>query len=226
MPAPAAVAPRVQPAPVAEAPAKAPAKAPVPEVALADDAPDWNAAPAMDDLPPWEALDEAPPAADMAPGPELRSLPVREASPAAASRTEVLKRPEAPLQPTPEGDFWAEMVAQLQTSEAITALVRELALQSQLLAREEGVWRLRVASESLNMASTRERLQAALHAAGHAVRLQVELGEVSDSPAKRNAQAAAAKMQAAQDLIHNDPLVQSLMRDWGARIVPGSIQPL
>lgn len=187
---------------------------------MADDVTDWNAAPAPDDMPPWEALDQAPPA------PELRSLPVHEASPSPASRTEVLKRPEVPLQTTPEGDFWAEVVAQLQASEAITALVRELALQSQLMAREAGAWRLRVASESLNLPSTRERLQAALQAAGHAVRLLVELGEVSDSPAKRNAQAAAAQMQAAQDLIHNDPLVQSLMRDWGARIVPGSIQPL
>lgn len=198
-------------------------------VADTSDAPDWADVAVMDDLPPWEAMADAPSDAGQpvaAPGPEIRSLPVREAIAAPASRTEVLKRPEAPLQTTPEGDFWAEVVAQLQAAEAITALVRELALQSQLLAREDGVWHLRVASESLNMASTRERLQTALHSAGHAVRLQVELGEVSDSPAKRNALAAAAKMQAAEDLIHNDPLVQSLMRDWGARIVPGSIQPL
>ena len=217
-------APRVPAAPTPMA--TTPAKAPVTEAAMAEDATDWGDVPVMEDLPPWEELDKAPPAAEAAPGPALRNLPVREAPAAPASRTEVLKRPEAPLQPTPEGDVWAELVAQLQASEAITALVRELALQSQLLSREDGVWHLRVASESLNMPSTRERLQAAVQAAGHAVRLQVALGEVSDSPAKRNAQAAAAKMQAAQELIHNDPLVQSLMRDWGARIVPGSIQPL
>ena len=224
-PAPTVALPRPQAAPAHE-PAAAVAPPPVREATTAEAAPDWGDVPVMDDLPPWEALTDAPPVGEGAPGPELRSLPVREAGPSAASRTEVLKRPETPLQPTPEGDFWAEVVAQLQASEAITALVRELALQSQLLVREEGVWRLRVASESLNMASTRERLQAALQAAGHGVRLQVELGEVSDSPAKRQAQAAAAKLQAAEDLIHNDPLVQSLRRDWGARIVPGSIQPL
>ena len=182
----------------------------------------------LDDLPPWEELDDAPPPgqSDAPPAPTVRPIPVRDVTPAPASRTEVLKRAEAPLLVTPEGDFWAEVVGQLQAAEAITALVRELALQSQLLGREGDVWRLRVERESLNMPSTRERLQTALHSAGHAVRLQVELGGVSDSPAKRNAQAAAAKMDAAVQLITQDPLVQSLVRDYDAKIVPGSIQPL
>ncbi len=182
----------------------------------------------LDDLPPWEELDEAPPLAqaDAPPAPTVRPIPVRDVAPAPASRTEVLKRAEAPLLLTPEGDVWAEVVGQLQAAEAITALVRELALQSQLLGREGDVWRLRVERESLNMPSTRERLQTALHSAGHAVRLQVELGSVSDSPAKRNAQAAAAKMDEAVQLITQDPLVQSLVRDYDAKIVPGSIQPL
>ena len=168
---------------------------------MQDDAGD---APAFEDLPPWEAFEDVP-----------EHMP-EQATPA----------PVAPLQPTPEGDVWAEVVGQLQAAEAITALVRELALQSQLLAREGDIWRLRIERESLNMPSTRERLQAALHGAGHAVRLQVELGPVSDSPAKRNAQAAAAKMDAAIELIQNDPLVQSMMRDFDAKIVPGSIQPI
>ena len=118
------------------------------------------------------------------------------------------------------------MVQQLVAAEAVTALVRELALQSQLLSRESGVWRLCVDSESLARPATCERLQAALQAAGHAVRLQFDQGTVTDSPSKRNAQAASARMDAAVELIQNDPLVQSLVRDWGARIVPGSIQPL
>jgi DNA polymerase-3 subunit gamma/tau len=35
---------------------------------------------------------------------------------------------------------------------------------------------------------------------------------------------AAEKMLAAQELIHNDPLVQAMVRDFDAKIVPGSIQ--
>ena len=179
------------------------------------------------DIPPWEDLDDAsvvssaPPAA----APAIRSLPVREA-PTPSARVDALKRPEVPLQPTPDGDFWAEVVRDLMTADAITALVRELALQSQLLTRSADEWLLRIERESLNMPSTRERLQAALQAAGHAVRLAVELGPVVDSPAKRLAVAAAAKMVAAEELIQSDSLVQVMVRDFGARIVPGSIQPL
>jgi DNA polymerase-3 subunit gamma/tau len=126
---------------------------------------------------------------------------------------------------TPEGDVWYEVVQQLVQTEAINALVRELALQSQLVARDSDTWMLRVERESLNSPTSRERLQAALANAGHAVRLTVEVGRVMDSPAKRNAAAAAAKQEAAEALILNDPYVQTLMRDFGAKIVPGSIQP-
>lgn len=126
---------------------------------------------------------------------------------------------------TPEGDVWYDVVQQLVQAEAINALVRELALQSQLIARDSDTWMLRVERESLNSPTSRERLQTALTQAGHAVRLVVEVGRVQDSPAKRNAAAAAARQEAAQALIVNDPYVQSLMRDFGAKIVPGSIQP-
>ena len=181
----------------------------------------------MDELPPWEALDDGLPTAGLAvQAPPVQALPVVDAAPPASSRTEVLKRPQAPLQTTSEGDFWFGVVQQMVASEAVTALVRELALQSQLLAREGDAWRLCVDSESLARPATCERLQAALHAAGHAVRLQFSQGTVTDSPAKRNAQAAAARMDAAIELIQNDPLVQSLVRDFDAKIVPGSIQPL
>jgi hypothetical protein len=52
--------------------------------------------------------------------------------------------------PTEEGDFWHATVQQLVAAEAVTALVRELALQSQLVARDTGHWMLRVERESLN----------------------------------------------------------------------------
>ena len=195
------------------------------DVPAASDA-DWDSIPPTDDLPPWETFDEVPPTAAVD-GHPIQVLPVLDAAQAAAaSRTEVLKRPQAPLQPTAEGDFWHGVVQQLVDAEAVTALVRELALQSQLLAREDGVWCLCVDSESLARPATCERLQAALQSLGHTVRVQMVQGTVSDSPAKRNAQAAAARMDAAIELIENDPLVQSLVRDWGAKIVPGSIQPL
>ena len=127
---------------------------------------------------------------------------------------------------TPEGDFWQATVQQLVEREAISALVRELALQAQLVGRDEGHWMLRVERESLNQPASRERLKAALQAAGHAVEISVEVGAVSDSPARRNAHAAWQRQQAAEQIILNDPFVQRMQRDFGAKIVPGSIKPV
>ena len=131
----------------------------------------------------------------------------------------------AVLIPSEEGDFWHPTVQQLIADEAIIALVRELALQSQLVARDTDQWILRVERESLNQSGSRDRLQAALQNAGHSVTLLVEIGRVTDSPARRNAAAAAQRQLAAERIIFEDPFVQTMMRDFGAKIVPGSIKP-
>ena len=144
-------------------------------------------------------------------------------------QAESSREPVAPagrLVPTEEGDFWQATVADLVAREAISALVRELALQSQLVARDQGHWMLRVERESLNQPASRERLRSALHAAGHAVNLSVEVGVVTDSPARRQAAALAEKQRAAEEIIRGDPFVQAMMRDFGAKIVPGSIKPV
>ena len=127
---------------------------------------------------------------------------------------------------TEHGDFWHQTVQALVQAQAINALTRELALQSQLIGRDDDHWGLRVESESLNQAGSRDRLRHALQDAGHAVALTVEVGRVVDSPARRNASASAERQEAAESIIHNNPLVQSWIRDFGAKIVPGSIRPL
>jgi DNA polymerase III subunit gamma/tau len=134
-------------------------------------------------------------------------------------------RPPTEFVPTEEGDFWHATVQALVAAEAISALSRELALQSQLVARDTGHWLLRVERESLNQGASRERLQTALRAAGHDVQLGIEIGTVADSPARRNAAAAAERQKAAEAVILNDPFVQQMVRDFGAKIVPGSIKP-
>ena len=156
--------------------------------------------------------------------PTLQPLPVRD--PGRPSARLDTPRTAQPLVPTPEGDVWAELVQTLMAAEAVTALVRELALQSQLVERGERVWTLRIERESLNMSGSRERLQAALAAHGHEIELQVQLGPVTDSPARRQAERAQARQRAAEALIEQDPLVQAMMRDFDAKIVPGSIKPI
>jgi DNA polymerase-3 subunit gamma/tau len=127
---------------------------------------------------------------------------------------------------TPEGDFWFDTVSALLASEAITAMTRELALQSQLVTRDETQWLLRLDRESLNQPNNRDRLTVALNNAGHAVTLLVEVGTVADTPARRLLAAQAERQRQAEDTIMADPFVQTLMRDYGGKIVPGSLQPM
>jgi DNA polymerase III subunit gamma/tau len=157
------------------------------------------------------------------PASEVVGVPVRLQ---AESARETAPAGAAALVPTEEGDFWHASVGTLVSRELVTALVRELALQSQLVGRDEGYWMLRVERESLNQPASRERLQNALEAAGHKVILNVEVGTVTDSPARRIAAAAAEKQRAAEEIIQSDPFVQTMMREFGAKIVPGSIKPV
>ena len=180
--------------------------------------------------PPATVIGAEEPRTEPSPAMQVLAMPVREQGEPGA-RTQA--RPDASgnssasnLVPTEEGDFWHATVQSLVAHELITAMVRELALQSQLVARDTDQWLLRVERESLNQPSSRERLQAALLGLGYPVRLAVEVGRVSDSPAKRNTVAAAAKQQAAEESILSDPFVQSMMRDFGAKIVPGSIKSI
>ncbi len=155
------------------------------------------------------------------------AMPVRQqAEPSAAIEPQTPTTEVPHIQATPEGEFWHKLVMEMSAAETINALVRELGLQSQLVARDTDTWMLRVERESLNSATSRERLQKALEIAGYPVRLTVEVGRVQDSPAKRNAVAAAQRQAGAEAIILNDPYVQTLMRDFGAKIVPGSIKPL
>jgi DNA polymerase-3 subunit gamma/tau len=155
---------------------------------------------------------------------KIVAIPVHVAT---ESRADQPMQPAAPvLIPTGEGDFWYATVQQLVAAEAINAMVRELALQSQLVARDTDQWVLRVERESLNQSGTRDRLAAALQAAGHGVGLSIEIGRVTDSPSRRNQSASAEKLLAAEKIIFDDPFVQSMMQDFGAKIVSGSIKPL
>jgi len=205
---------------------------PPPDDLEGDDAP--AAVPAPPARPALQALpvreprraEPDPPAEPAPPADDLIALPVREAdAEPAPSRPAPAPEPR-PVQATGEGDFWHALVQDLVAREAIAALTRELALQSQLVAREGEQWTLRIENESLGNAGLCERLQAALAEAGHAVRLRTEVGPVADSPSRRNAIAAAQRMKAAEALLLADPFVQDMMRDFGAKIVPGSIKPL
>ena len=127
------------------------------------------------------------------------------------------------------GDAWSALVTKLVATEVIGALVRELALQSELRSQEDGIWTLRVERQSLNQPAACEKLLLAIQAltgAELAIQLAVEVGPVTDTPARRNAAAQIERQRQAEEIIHNDSLVQDLMRNWGGKVVPGSIKPI
>ena len=207
--------------------ASAPAAAPAPQRSPLQPLPVVNPRPHphMDeaDSVPNQPLAQVQPAVAAA---ESVAVRVRE-----GSEDQAPQRAMPPPEPPPVtgdalGDFWHTLVQDLVAREAVTALVRELALQSQLVERQADQWTLRVENETLGQSGARDRLQNALRDAGHAVRLEVLIGRVGDSPSRRNAIAAAQRLKAAEALVLADPFVQEMMRDFGAKIVPGSIKPL
>lgn len=228
-PAPVAVTPRppVQ-APAAVAPAPV---APIASAAPAAPTPPLNQAPAGQRLAVVDEprhADPRPTATDSTPA-KVVGVPIRVQPPPGARdepQAQGRRAPFVPIPPSEDGDFWYATVTQLVASEAIAALARELALQSQLVGRDTDQWMLRIERETLNQPSSREKLTAALNHIGHDVKLSIEIGSVVDSPARRNKHAAEERQRVAEDAILSDPEVQALMRDFDAKIVPGTLKPV
>ncbi len=159
------------------------------------------------------------------------SRPESAAEPAKKPQPEPRQQPQ-PQQPaklavqTTLGNTWSDLVGKLVAAEAIGAMVRELALQSELVSQDGSSWTLRVERQSLNQSAACEKLQLALQtltSADPAIRLMVEVGPISDSPTRRNLEAQQQRQRQAEDIIHNDPFVQDMMRNWGAKIGPISV---
>ncbi|MES2226375.1 MAG: DNA polymerase III subunit gamma/tau [Pseudomonadota bacterium] len=140
--------------------------------------------------------------------------------------------PAPEFAPTALGARWAELVQGLSDAGSVSAFARELAMQAQCVALDEQaspvLCRLRVEREALRAAAPCEKLQAALaDALQRPVRLEVEAGPATDSPAKREATERARRQARAEQIIHDDPLVRALMAQYKtARIVPGSVKPI
>jgi len=133
--------------------------------------------------------------------------------------------------PTALGARWAELVRAMVEAGSISAFARELAMQAQCVALDEQATpiacSLRVERETLRANAPVEKLQAALTVLlDRTVRLDVQAGLAVDSPARRDTVERERRQAQAEQIIHDDPLVQALMAQYKtARIVPGSIKP-
>jgi len=203
--------PRAAPA----APARPAAVAPAPALRVpANEPPPW-----MDDAPfEDEGQVQAPSPRPVAREPDVAYTPA-------------VTTPAVSFTPTALGARWAELVRAMVEAGSISAFARELAMQAQCVALDEQATpiacSLRVERENLRAAAPVEKLQAALTVLlDRTVRLDVQAGVADDSPARRDAVERARRQAQAEQIIHDDPLVQALMAQYKtARIVPGSIKP-
>jgi DNA polymerase III subunit gamma/tau len=171
---------------------------------------------AMDSVAPVQS----PPAALQAISTRMMAVPIREQG-AGSARTEGRI---APVEPDAHHEAWVQLVQQLLDQQSVQGMVQQLAVQSQCVEKGASHLTLRIGQPSLKSDSLRDELQNALQALGRSEALVIEVGPVQDSWAKRNNAKLEARQKAAEALIQNDPQVQELIAQWGAKIVPGSVK--
>jgi len=191
--------------------------------------------------PPWDE-EVPPPFESQAQKKTERTLtavpsPLQEPEPQAPMQPEALADPAPPERmPAPErvpvpflgwdGD-WPMLAAALP----LRGIPQQMAQQSELLkceAQGDGaLFHLRIPVETLRSAGAGDKLAAALSEHfGKPIRVETEIGAV-----QRTANAVAVaereeRQRQAEQNMQNDPFVQTLMREFGATIVPGSIKPV
>jgi DNA polymerase-3 subunit gamma/tau len=132
-----------------------------------------------------------------------------------------------PATPSAAKYDWPALVKQL----ALRGVAQQLAMQSELLACDESgaalTMRIRVPVDTLLSAGSTDKLAAALgEHLGKTVRLDPEIGAASVTAHAADVAVQAERQRLAEQTLHDDPFVQTLMREFGATIVPGSIRPV
>jgi DNA polymerase-3 subunit gamma/tau len=197
------------------------------------------ARPAADeDLPPWvtEFSDErAMPAAGSAAeahaqqgqGQAQQGQPQFAPRPAPAPA----KAPHAyVITPVPELNWdgnWPALSARLP----LRGVAQQLATQAELIecvpdGTLSAQFRIRVPIETWRTPPNVEKLAVALtERFGRPVRVETELGAVWYTASAEAQAHREACQKAAEETVANDPFIQSMIRDFGAHVVPGSIVP-
>jgi DNA polymerase-3 subunit gamma/tau len=186
-----------------------------------------------DDLPPWVTEfsdDSAVPAGPSHIGAEL-GQPAAPAAPAAApqQRAPAQARPpyEYVITPVPQLNWdgnWPLLAAHLP----LRGVSQQLATQAELVNvsfdGNMAVFRLRCPIDTWSTPANVEKLTVALSERfNHPMRVDVELGKAWYTTSAEAQAHREACQRAAEETVANDPFVKSMVRDFGAFIVPGSI---
>lgn len=168
--------------------------------------------------------------AKSAPSLEVREERVTHEAAALAPAPEPV--PPAPsIEPPPSleipgyaGD-WPSLAAELP----LRGVVQQLALQSELWRCQGGEgaidMHLRLPVDTLRSAGSPEKLSAALsEKLGRRVNLTTEVGPVSRTASSIASAQREQRQREAEQAVNDDPFVQTLMREFGAVVVPGSVR--
>ncbi|WP_168793703.1 DNA polymerase III subunit gamma/tau [Paraburkholderia aromaticivorans] len=131
--------------------------------------------------------------------------------------------PAVPLDPLGFKGDWPALAVDLP----LKGISYQLAFNSELMALEGNTLKLNVPVPQYAEASQVAKLKAALaDRLGQAVDVLVEVGPARRTAAAHDVALRARRQQEAEREIGADPFVQSLIREFGASIVPGSIRPI
>ncbi len=129
------------------------------------------------------------------------------------------------------GSEWNGDWPQLAANLPLRGVAQQLAQQSELVSCEVSTHvitlGLRVPLETLLASGSAEKLAGALSENFTVpVKLQTEIGAVRATAHAASLVERAARQDAAEVAIKSDQIVQGLMREFGATIVPGSVRPI
>lgn len=185
-----------------------------------------------------EAIVSTPTAATPAPTTPLITIPVKASEPDLPWSTKeetdatppvavapVIEAPKEDLPPPPFDGNWRALVGQLKLGAA-----GMLALNAEILSYEGDSIQLRVAAEHKAVA-TRDYLEKLKDAVsnyyGRPIQIELEMGEAAiETPAAQLQRENQQRQAQAEQAIQDDPFVQSMVRDFGATVLPNSIKPI
>ncbi|MDR8398784.1 DNA polymerase III subunit gamma/tau [Paraburkholderia sp. USG1] len=196
--------------------------------------PPWDDMPPPDEYMPLTAADEGyyglpddgyMPVFDSGPDDvRVSAAPAPASTPAPAPVIDQRPLPPAvPLDPLGFKGDWPALAVDLP----LKGISYQLAFNSELMALEGNTLKLNVPVPQYAEASQVAKLKTALaDRLGQTVEVLVEVGPARRTAAAHDAAMRAQRQQQAEREIGADPFVQSLIREFGASIVPGSVRPI
>ncbi len=170
----------------------------------------------------------APPAAVQAPvqtSPPV-SQPVSQKGAVAEAPQTAVAVPAEPVKVLQFDGNWAGLIESLN----LRGMVKQLAVNCTLQEKTSTEVKLTLNKHNqqlLNPMMQKKLEEALCSCLQQKLKLHIELGEQQvESPAETTARNQVERQQSAEDVIHQDPMVQALKENFNAEVVPNSVKPI